>query len=432
MESELSSYFHPLTRTAGSDKKYYGLYEGVVEDVDDPLYLGRVKVRINHLHPTREVVALRPDGSRAVEFQTKASVEDLPFAYPCFFAGSFVPPEVGERVWVMFRQGDKDHPVYIGTWYGVTNQNHTKGRLPTSPPPSRNPLYRNDPYGNGIPSVDKKALNKTTYLRKPGNNAPKDAWYRSATLDPKIRVVASTPKGHTFYMNDDDGNERLAIVDRFGQVFEMVCPVKPEYNAANASRRNTHEVTEGTPLPLERAVGNRTSIRIMDATHQFLEFTADGTGRRETVLKNPVCGFLSLEEDGPQITLQHITKATLAINDSGILMLSQDPGCRLFLGATGQAMLSSGSGSFINLDKDLTLRSSDGITGLSFSPNGTCSLVSKSGTTLSITKSGEVSIHGASGSVILTDAAGNIFMSAAGGATIVLAGPIVSINPAPI
>lgn len=83
-----------------------GLWRGICEENRDPLTLGRVKVRIFEIHGDEEAIAK----------------EDLPWANACVSAGGgsdygvFDVPEIGASVWVIFEQGDTEHPVWVGCW----------------------------------------------------------------------------------------------------------------------------------------------------------------------------------------------------------------------------------------------------------------------------------------------------------------------------
>lgn len=72
-----------------------GIFRGVCINNLDPAARGRVQVRIP---------AISADGTQA-------------WALPCRALGTpaSAPPQVGESVWVMFEQGNPDHPVVIGT-----------------------------------------------------------------------------------------------------------------------------------------------------------------------------------------------------------------------------------------------------------------------------------------------------------------------------
>jgi len=110
---------------------FFGLYRGLVKDnddsnVDSPYNTrARVKVYVPEVYGDNLVI---PD--------------ELPWAEPCISAlgggrverlevgeevgegrkyahGLIAIPPVGSSVWVMFEQGDPNHPVWMGTWYGA-------------------------------------------------------------------------------------------------------------------------------------------------------------------------------------------------------------------------------------------------------------------------------------------------------------------------
>ena len=84
-----------------------GLYgfamRGVVVKNDDPLSIGRVKVRVYNIHGTPQ------DGIQD---------ENLPWAFPCFptatyNSGTYIVPEEGNTVLLVFEDGDLSKPVYL-------------------------------------------------------------------------------------------------------------------------------------------------------------------------------------------------------------------------------------------------------------------------------------------------------------------------------
>ena len=91
-------------------RRYYGIYRGIVIDNEDPEKRLRVRVQV-------------PD----VGHFSKDLVPDDVYAEPCLNGlsvgqrggqvhGAFLPPEVGDQVWVMFEGGRTNSPLYLGGW----------------------------------------------------------------------------------------------------------------------------------------------------------------------------------------------------------------------------------------------------------------------------------------------------------------------------
>ena len=110
-----------------SKRQKYGLWRGVVEDVDDPERRCRVRVRVQGIH--NEDKNLLPTSA-------------LPWAEPRFaiagdgYGDVHVPYEIGLCVWIEFVGGEPDQPVYSGGWYGenetpdeVVNGQYPKRRI---------------------------------------------------------------------------------------------------------------------------------------------------------------------------------------------------------------------------------------------------------------------------------------------------------------
>lgn len=84
-----------------------GKHRGIVVDNNDPLKLGRLKVRVDAAYGEQPV-------------------ENLPWAWPCFAYGGmsqmaiYTVPEVGAGVWVEFQykdgQPDPTYPIWTGIW----------------------------------------------------------------------------------------------------------------------------------------------------------------------------------------------------------------------------------------------------------------------------------------------------------------------------
>ena len=82
-------------------QRYYGKYRGMVLNNVDPMQIGRLLVQVP------DVTGLTPSS----------------WAMPCFpFSGkqmgAYMIPQIGTGVWVEFEQGDPDHPIWSGCWFG--------------------------------------------------------------------------------------------------------------------------------------------------------------------------------------------------------------------------------------------------------------------------------------------------------------------------
>lgn len=342
-----------------SKDTYLGLYEGDVEDVRDPYNLGRIRVRIPIIHTPKQGT---PGKNRKI-----TKTKELPWALPCFQPGTFSPPSVGDSVWVLFRRGNPDYPVYLGTWYGVLKNKKIKGGQigDSSPEKPDSTLLGGLSMKSNVSEEVPSSSNASSYYVNPGNESPEESYKLKSTLDPTVKVIASTPKGHTIYTVDDDGKEKLVIVDRFGQTIEMVCPVSGSENKGNKSRRGTKEAAGSGALPVDKAAGGQTYIRIIDANGQFLKLTTSNSGGKKIELNGPDSGFINIEEDGKLITLKSNKNGEISIDDNvvcvssadakmtldnlGIVTIESVVGCRATLDNIGNVIVTNPAGGSISL-----------------------------------------------------------------------------------
>lgn len=84
-----------------SDGRYYGKYRGVVMNNIDPMQMGRVQVQV----PDVMGIGLSSWAMACVPFTGKQS-------------GVYCVPQIGAGVWVEFEQGDPDHPIWVGGFWG--------------------------------------------------------------------------------------------------------------------------------------------------------------------------------------------------------------------------------------------------------------------------------------------------------------------------
>lgn len=84
-----------------AESKYYGLYQGVVTNIQDPEQRGRIKVKC-------------PD---VLGGSTQSAWCDPVVEVAYDGGGDFCIPSVGETVWLQFIAGDANRPVYMGGWW---------------------------------------------------------------------------------------------------------------------------------------------------------------------------------------------------------------------------------------------------------------------------------------------------------------------------
>lgn len=241
MSTERESNNALFTLVKDSQVNRSGLHRGIIENIDDSDRLGRVQVRIWTVHGDTN--------------QTPTSAlpwaEVMEFGGGGFDYGSFNPPPVGSSVWVGFEDGHEDFPVVLGTFRGVPKRN------------SDNP--------NIFLIKDGKPPSEKAWLPPDDTTeTPKDifdgVW--SGDPHPTRRVWQKSYKGHTILVEDGDGKEFLKIIDRSGQVIEMICPVDTDLQAGNLAQRGVRDTTRGDALPHSALRDNRALIRIKDLSGQ--------------------------------------------------------------------------------------------------------------------------------------------------------------------
>lgn len=84
--------------------RFYGKYEGVITNVDDPLEIGRVRVKVP------AVLGEEVESGWALPCAPYGGGKDR---------GLFFLPEVGDTVWVEFAAGDPSRPIWVGTFWGA-------------------------------------------------------------------------------------------------------------------------------------------------------------------------------------------------------------------------------------------------------------------------------------------------------------------------
>jgi len=202
--------------TISDKEEINGFYRGKVELRQDPTGRGKVKVRVPQFHGypgfTEEFI----------------HVEYLPWAeYMSPFGGgydtgSFHIPPVGSWVWVAFEAGDLDKPIYLGGMYHKDlEKERTMGWLEESMSGDREIPESEDDIPVGEWTVPEGE-----------HERPKDIDIDPSAKkqEPRQSVFFKSNKGHTIATDDDDEKESLSIIDRAGQIFKMISPIKEDVN----------------------------------------------------------------------------------------------------------------------------------------------------------------------------------------------------------
>jgi uncharacterized protein involved in type VI secretion and phage assembly len=137
------------------ERRFYGKYRGIVVSNEDPMLLGRVKVRVPSVLGMDVVTG---------------------WATPCTpYGGSpgegflFVP-EPEATVWVEFEEGDPEFPIWVGAMWSTSDT------------------------GSQVPRPNEV-----------------DGAQRSDVANPPTRRVIKTRKGHTIQFEDADGQEVVLV-----------------------------------------------------------------------------------------------------------------------------------------------------------------------------------------------------------------------------
>jgi len=114
--------------------KFYGKYRGMVLNNIDPMQMGRLMVQV-------------PD---------VGSVAPSTWAMPCvpiagIQNGMFALPIIGSGVWIEFEQGDPDHPIWVGCFWGSAAEIPALSKLT---PPLLPAITLQTPLQNGITISD--------------------------------------------------------------------------------------------------------------------------------------------------------------------------------------------------------------------------------------------------------------------------------------
>ncbi len=115
-------------------ERYYGKYRGVVLNNIDPMQQGRLQVQVP------DVAGLIP-ASWAMPCMPIAGLQN----------GMVAPPLIGSGVWVEFEQGNPEHPIWVGCFWGSAAE---VPALALATPPGVPAITFQTPLQNGLTISD--------------------------------------------------------------------------------------------------------------------------------------------------------------------------------------------------------------------------------------------------------------------------------------
>lgn len=206
--------------------KKYVWFMGVVEDINDPLSLSRVRVRILSLHTEDSGVLPTADLHWATVSMptTSAGVSGIGFSPNGLVQGSWV--------WGFFLDGeDAQQAMVCGTWHGIheTSAVTNKG---FNDPSGEFPRYTNEPDTNKLARGENTI--EDVVDDKIGNPASP-----YAAVYPNNKVIETT-SGHIVELDDTEGAERIRLYHKSGSFVEM----HPNGDVVQ-SHKNRWQITTG-------------------------------------------------------------------------------------------------------------------------------------------------------------------------------------------
>lgn len=115
-------------------QKYYGKYRGMVLNNIDPMQQGRLQVQVP------DVAGLVP-ASWAMPCVPIAGIQN----------GMMALPVIGSGVWIEFEQGNPDHPIWVGCFWGSAAE---VPALALATPPGLPAITFQTPLQNGVTISD--------------------------------------------------------------------------------------------------------------------------------------------------------------------------------------------------------------------------------------------------------------------------------------
>lgn len=165
--------------------RYNSFYPGVVVDNKDPLFVGRVKVKVGVL------------GS---EYTTEWAMPSGQFTGPG--SGGFFPPPIDAGVTVAFLEGDPEVPIYFGGYWAAPGG--------TAETPKE--FQRTDPTNRGFKTPGGHLIEYDDLAASQGIRHTSKGGFKVHIDDKNKKVFVTTPGGHKFEFDDPAKKLTLSVV----------------------------------------------------------------------------------------------------------------------------------------------------------------------------------------------------------------------------
>ena len=219
---------------------YNHFYRGIVVDNNDPQGKGRVKIRIPQIYGV---------STDDVSF---VATPNIPWATCAVLpagndSGSFLPPNIGDTVFVTFEGGQSNYPIYFGGIYTLRRDDNED---------VEKAVGSYNVFNNQYVAVDKDDL-------------PQEV--KSGTE----RVLYKSLKGATIYIDDRDGGECIKIIDQSGQsiIMENLSKETLKRRGSDVGKNPSSQIvltnTSGDSITLSRGKIHLKSPNILFETDNF-------------------------------------------------------------------------------------------------------------------------------------------------------------------